>query len=940
MSVNTTKKEHPFLFYFEDKAIGQDASSLIPKKERNREYYFSWKNTKLLADGDNLVFINKNANRIGFYEVKQTEIKSTYDSQKNQSSFNEDYNTYRERGNWSEFALIEQIQEWDLDWNWHWSVNQLNKISTGVIYDGEKERIDDKIAQLKDLMGLFAYGQVHGEIVKYFYLSVDLKLGLKLANKIPYELIGEDEFHFEYARETFDDFLRFKANKDFYKKLRIEIKELKGADQKYVELVKSKDINSKEYELLLLMGKLITYFDMKGGNKEEWNEYGPPRSLAKASVRQYDWGSNLLQFKIDNHSDKNISARVIKNAIKYIQNPRGEITMLSPDHRENVSDQLLKKPYQPSTFVEDVKAFFAPYEFEFQNEDNRTHTYGFLLYEHRALWDTNKKEQTMEIKGLMASDDTGWIEVLKENLEGETYNHGIVWWHRKPDGMPETLIALKKCIETKGYFNFYLSKKQLVNYKIRVVDISEAYEYLDKNWNINKDVYWYQENFEDYVDDNKKATIVYLVDQVESVQISISNFEFVDGKKPKRGNCVPFFNVHDIQNEVTEIAKVTQLNSGQILNQIHLFIGSNGFHFQYNDIVNFYLSLKTKPFVILAGISGTGKTQLIKQFAKAIGYGDEEHCQIIPVRPDWTDNSDLIGYLDLNQVFQQKELLQIMLRAKANPNGPYFVVLDEMNLARVEHYLSDFLSIIETRRMENGRIQTDIILKDSDLGENHVTKNELSGLQIPDNLYIIGTVNMDETTHPFSRKVLDRANSIEMNEVNLEWQNISEKVEAFNNKVFNDFLKSKYINSSDIAEKERNYLQPFIQELIAINQILQTADLHFAYRIRDEIAFYLLYNRRWDTNDLSHLLEENVAFDFQIMQKVLPRIQGSSIRVKRVIINLLKYLNDGLEINEEMLFDEIEKAATKKDFRYPQSSKKLLFMLKRYEDDGFTSFWL
>lgn len=157
--------------------------------------------------------------------------------------------------------------------------------------------------------------------------------------------------------------------------------------------------------------------------------------------------------------------------------------------------------------------------------------------------------------------------------------------------------------------------------------------------------------------------------------------------------------------------------------------------------------------MILSGISGTGKSKLVRLFAEAIGA----EFTLIPVRPDWSDATELLGYKDLNQKSYLGKLTQVIQNASENRDKPYIVCLDEMNLARVEYYFSDFLSLIESRRREGGKIITDSFTQDLD-----VTYKSL-----PDNLYIVGTVNMDETTFQFSRKVLDRANTIELSDIDL-----------------------------------------------------------------------------------------------------------------------------------------------------------------------------
>lgn len=369
-----------------------------------------------------------------------------------------------------------------------------------------------------------------------------------------------------------------------------------------------------------------------------------------------------------------------------------------------------------------------------------------------------------------------------------------------------------------------------------------------------------------------------------------------------------------------------EMKTAEKIEYLHNYILSKGFNYSLKDIANFYLSLKTKPFVILAGISGTGKTQLARKFAEAINA----ECELIPVKPDWTDNSDLIGYVDIDNEFKEKAIIKTIKKAASNPQKIYIILLDEMNLARVEHYFSDFLSIIETREYEGNRIVTKNLITDV----NYKGEDELKELIIPENVYIVGTVNMDETTHPFSRKVLDRANSIELNQVDLDWiDNPSgnmEKLEGINN----DFLKAKYIHYKDLSENEKEYSKKIINILKKIDEILKEADFQIGYRIRDELCFYMLYQR-----EIKDIISYEEAFDFQIMQKILPRIQGSSSRVKKTIVKLIGYLSGKGDFDENYSVEEIEKLV-KEVTKNRRSINKLLFMLRRYEDDGFTSFWI
>ncbi|MHA2854254.1 McrB family protein [Paenibacillus lautus] len=378
------------------------------------------------------------------------------------------------------------------------------------------------------------------------------------------------------------------------------------------------------------------------------------------------------------------------------------------------------------------------------------------------------------------------------------------------------------------------------------------------------------------------------------------------------------------------------------LKQIQSYISHRGFHYPHGLIENLYLSLKTKPFVILVGVSGTGKTKLVKLFAEALGAtGDNRQFTLIPVRPDWSDPSDLLGYKDLSGVFRPGRLADVLVEASQpeNQHKPYFVCLDEMNLARVEYYFSDVLSVIETQEWKQDRIVTSkLINRESLLPEDQSIYGDLS---IPDNVYLIGTVNMDETTHPFSKKVLDRANTIEFNYIDLQqYPSLELRDEGELLPVHNSFLRSEYLQLVDVYSEYTELVHATTEKLVKINHILEEIHSHVGFRIRDSICFYMIYNQRHE------LLSNDEAFDLQLLQKILPRVQGSSLSVKRVLLKLLQgalgrtlsvseLMDDASEIYLKWNDNEEESKA-----KHPLSARKIAFMLRRLEEDGFTSYWL
>ncbi|MDP3103185.1 MAG: AAA family ATPase [Candidatus Methanoperedens sp.] len=353
-----------------------------------------------------------------------------------------------------------------------------------------------------------------------------------------------------------------------------------------------------------------------------------------------------------------------------------------------------------------------------------------------------------------------------------------------------------------------------------------------------------------------------------------------------------------------------------LIEQIHHFILNNGFTFSSQQIINYYLSLKTKPFVILTGISGTGKTKITELLAKAVCEDDEKQYKCLPVRPDWNDDKYLLGYYNpLTKKYQTTDFLNFIMQADKDHENPYFVCLDEMNLARVEYYFSTFLSAMESKNeislhSEKTNIQTD-------------NGEEIPGkIKIPPNLFFTGTVNMDETTYRFSPKVLDRANTIEFNEIDLLKARENNNQPSNNQDISNLFKevflegrineKIKNENNENYSQWEKENWDKLVRFLKEINYILEKNNLHFGYRIRDEILRYVYFAEKLSSSDFT----TDTALDFQIKQKLLPRIKGpESIRPA------LESLRDKLAGG-----------------KYPISSAKINQMLEALQN-GYTDFY-
>jgi len=364
----------------------------------------------------------------------------------------------------------------------------------------------------------------------------------------------------------------------------------------------------------------------------------------------------------------------------------------------------------------------------------------------------------------------------------------------------------------------------------------------------------------------------------------------------------------------------------------------NKYIFSGEIITRYFLSIKAKPFVILTGISGTGKTKIAQIFADYMCQDDtkeerKSRIAFVPVRPDWMDNRGLLGYFNpLNECYHTTRTLRLLLAADKNPNKPYFLILDEMNLAKVEYYFSDFLSILESRTPERTEGEP-LVLHDSNQEVSAYGDKTLKipqELPIPKNIYITGTVNVDETTYMFSPKVLDRANVIEFNQINLD---------DFTEKEENTFqLEDADVRAILLADgdtfcsiedyKKARKIVDILPELI---QRLEKYHLHFGYRVVNEISRFM-----WLAQEMVYGFKADTALDIQLLQKVLPKLHGTRAKLDKPLQDLLAFCYS----QSEPVSPEKYKQAMQFDTsaRFPRTAQKLARMLSNLQDQNYASF--
>lgn len=371
---------------------------------------------------------------------------------------------------------------------------------------------------------------------------------------------------------------------------------------------------------------------------------------------------------------------------------------------------------------------------------------------------------------------------------------------------------------------------------------------------------------------------------------------------------------------------------------------------------SYITAIKTKPFLLLAGISGTGKSRIVRELARACWNEDSteykaqkpKNFEMIQVKPNWHDSTELIGYVSRvsgTPVYVIGDFLRFITRAWENLDIPYFLCLDEMNLAPVEQYFAEFLSVIESRKSnEDGTITTDPILKKSTedwyrvltaelTGGNETLRNRFwkEGITIPQNLIVMGTVNMDETTFSFSRKVLDRAMTIEMNEVDL-YAGLDSKYEHIG-KLNSDMLIGTAVEGVDVYADNEEVCNKVLSYLQAVNDVLNGTPFKIAYRTRSEFLLYVVNNLPYNLDKKGNEFSEDeiiaIALDEITSMKILSRIEGDDTKIKH---SLLESLITTIEAQLLILTGEEKKIES-------ISVAKLKEMKERLTLSGYTSFW-
>jgi hypothetical protein len=316
---------------------------------------------------------------------------------------------------------------------------------------------------------------------------------------------------------------------------------------------------------------------------------------------------------------------------------------------------------------------------------------------------------------------------------------------------------------------------------------------------------------------------------------------------------------------------VSQKSELDFLDAFSVSAKERGLLFDDRDLVNFHTAMKSSNLVILAGMSGTGKSRLVEVYARALGLGPKQ-LNIIPVRPSWSDDADLVGYVDTkNHIYRPGDtgLIETLRNADENPNQLYIICFDEMNLARVEHYFSQFLSVLESPPPRRLRLYNE------QLANRLYNSAEYPPfINIGENVMFVGTVNLDESTYHFSDKVLDRANVITLRVLpfrqlrDLKLQ--SSRRDPWNAEDFQAFKNR--VDQVQLSDREIEFFER-VHDVLHRNNKQQGV----GFRIVRQVDMYL------KNLPSQSILTRQEAFDLQVVQRILTKLRGSEDQLRTVI---------------------------------------------------------
>ncbi len=523
-------------------------------------------------------------------------------------------------------------------------------------------------------------------------------------------------------------------------------------------------------------------------------------------------------------------------------------------------------------------------------------------------------------KGLATK--TPWIAVLDKNITTSTRSGVYIVFLFSSD-YKHVYLTLNQGTTVPGQFGARLKKKVIVERTLNIrkqLSIENALLHSDGKAKIADERYLagaiYYSLWDETNDEQGKALLQLYLDiykRYKNLQQPSQD------KEEKEGPVIIYEPMKPDTNESFSIKCLIEE------------INETGLIYSSMLIKRFAFSLLTKPFVILSGLAGSGKTKLAITFAKALVEDSEKQLCVVSVGADWTNREPLLGFPNALQpnkyVVPENGVLQLLIEANRNSEKPYFLILDEMNMSYVERYFADFLSAMESQEAIPLWKKDKLAIGDKDVKWDDIPEK----IKLPSNLFIIGTINVDETTYMFSPKVLDRANVIEFK------ISVKEMADFLNDmkEVHGDEIKGKaakmaadFVKKANIKKLAEN--KEAVKTLNSFFGQLKNVNAEFGYRSATEIFRFICQAQANDDTDTKMEIEE--ILDVAVVQKLLPKLHGSRKKLDPVLKQLWRLCFETANTELPISCENVAQA------KFKESADKIWRMYESAIANGFTSF--